>query len=112
MIEYSIPESEEDIPDDAFNGCVTLKKLTIHAGIKQIRKRAFSGLDFSYLYITQSGELIFSQEQLESIKEYKEKIDLSILKSIFSGFDYTIVLQKEKLSKLIILSEKLKQKKF
>lgn len=38
MIEYTIPDSETEIPDDAFNGCITLKKLIIHPGIKSIGK--------------------------------------------------------------------------
>lgn len=48
MIEYAIPDSETEIPDDSFNGCITLKKLIMHSGIKSIGKRAFEGLDFKY----------------------------------------------------------------
>lgn len=41
MIEYTIPDSETEIPDDAFNGCITLKKLNIHSKVESIGKRAF-----------------------------------------------------------------------
>ena len=56
MIEYSIPDSEKKIPEDAFNGCITLKKLVIHSEIKTIGKNAFDGLNFKYAYITKKGE--------------------------------------------------------
>ncbi|MCL2341662.1 MAG: hypothetical protein FWC53_00945 [Firmicutes bacterium] len=30
IVEYAIPDSEIEIPDNAFNGCITLKRLIIH----------------------------------------------------------------------------------
>ena len=48
MVEYSIPDSETQIPQDAFNGCLTLKKLVIHPNIERIGERAFDGIKFKY----------------------------------------------------------------
>lgn len=76
MIEYTIPDSETEIPDDAFNGCITLKKLTIHSGVKSIGKRAFDGLHFKYAYRTETGELVFSQELPKNKDEYKDVVEL------------------------------------
>ncbi len=41
IYEYAIPESETEIPDDAFNGCIALKKLKVHPKVTSIGKRAF-----------------------------------------------------------------------
>ncbi|MCI8729539.1 MAG: leucine-rich repeat protein [Clostridia bacterium] len=111
-IEYTIPDSETEIPDDAFNGCITLKKLIIHKGIKAIGKRAFEGLAFKYAYKTETGELIFAQELPKDKEEYKEVVEVSKITEAFEGFDYSILLQRDKLDEIINLSETLNKKKF
>ena len=79
MIEYVIPESEEEIPDDGFNGCVTLKKLTLHKDIQHIGDRAFNGIDFRYAYKTPTGEIIFSKELLKDFPDSTQfyKVEIS-----------------------------------
>lgn len=113
-IEYTIPDSETEIPDDAFNGCITLKKLIIHKGIKAIGKRAFEGLTFKYAYKTktETEELIFAQELPKNKEEYKEVVEVNKITEAFEGFDYSILLQREKLDEIINLSETLNKKKF
>lgn len=90
MIEYTIPDSETEIPDDAFNGCITLKKLIIHPGIKSIGKRAFDGLDLKYAYRTETGELVFAQELPRNENEYTDVVELGKIAKSFDGFDYSI----------------------
>lgn len=112
MIEYSIPDSETEIPDDAFNGCITLKKLIIHSKVKSIGKRAFDGLNFKYSYKTTTGELIFSQELPRNKEEYEEVIELDKISKSFDGFDYSILVQNDKLEEVIKFSEILNKNKF
>lgn len=112
IIEYTIPDSETEIPDDAFNGCIMLKKIVIHSGIKYIGKRAFDGLYFKYAYKEETGELVFSQELPKSKEEYKDVIELSKIEKSFDGFDYNILVQSDKLGKLIDFSETLSKNKF
>lgn len=112
MLEYTIPDSETEIPDDAFNGCITLKKLIIHSKIKSIGKRAFEGLNFKYSYKTPTGELIFSQELPRNNEEYKDVIELDKITKVFDGFDYSILIQNDKLEEVIKLSEILSKNKF
>lgn len=112
MIEYTIPDSETEIPDDAFNGCITLKKLVIHSGIKSIGKRAFDGLDFKYAYKTKTGELVFSQELPKNKEEYKEVGELDKIAKSFEGFDYNILVTSDKFDEVINFSETLRKNKF
>lgn len=112
MIEYTIPDSETEIPDDAFNGCITLKKLVMHSGIKSIGKRAFDGLDFKYAYRTETGELVFSQELPKDKDEYKDVVELGKIAKSFEGFDYGILLPSDKLGEVINFSETLSKNKF
>ncbi len=112
MIEYKIPDSEKDIPDDAFNGCITLKKLVIHSGIKSIGKRAFDGLNFKYAYRTKNGELTLSHELPKDKDEYEDVIDFDRLADSFDGFDYSILVQSDKLGEIIKISETLNRNKF
>ena len=112
MIEYAIPDSETEIPDDAFNGCITLKKLIMHSGIKSIGKRAFDGLDFKYAYRTETGELVFSQELPKNKDKYKDVVELGKISKSFEGFDYGILLQSDKLGEVINFSETLSKNKF
>ena len=108
MKEYTIPASETEIPDDAFNGCISLKKLVMHSGINNIGKRAFDGLDFKYAYMIGTGELILSQELPKNKEEYAYIIKLGTLVE----FDYRILLQSNKLDELASLSETLSKNRF
>ena len=110
MIEYTIPDSETEIPDDAFNGCITLKKLIIHPGIKSIGKRAFDGLDLKYAYRTETGELVFAQELPRNENEYTDVVELGKIAKPFDGFDYSILVQSDKLGEITDFSEILSKK--
>lgn len=112
MIEYTIPDSETEIPDDAFNGCITLKKLVMHSGIKSIGKRAFDGLYFKYAYRTETGELVFAQELPRNENEYKDVVELGKIAKSFDGFDYSILVQSDKLGKITDFSEILSKNEF
>lgn len=112
IIEYTIPDSETQIPDDAFNGCITLKKLVMHSGIKSIGKRAFDGLDFKYAYRTQTEELVFSYELPKNKETYKDVIELDKIKKAFDGFDYSILVKSNKLDEINNFSEILNKNKF
>ena len=100
MIEYTIPDSETEIPDDAFNGCITLKKLIMHSGIKSIGKRAFDGLQFKYAYRTETGELVFAQDLPRNENEYTDVVELGKIAKSFDGFDYSILVQSDKLGEI------------
>ena len=112
MIEYTIPGSETEIPDDAFNGCITLKKLVIHSGIKSIGKRAFDGLQFKYAYRTETGELVFAQDLPRNENEYTDVVELGKIAKSFDGFDYSILVQSDKLGEITEFSEILSKNKF
>ena len=112
IIEYTIPDSETEIPDDAFNGCISLKKIVMHSGIKTIGKRAFDGLDFKYAYKTETGELVFSQELPKNKEEYTDVVELEKITESLVGFDYGILLQSEKINEIANLSETLSKNKF
>lgn len=112
MIEYTIPDSETEIPDDAFNGCITLKKLVMHSGIKSIGKRAFEGLQFKYAYRTETGELVFAQELPRNENEYTDVVELDKIAKSFDGFDYSILARSYKLGKIADFSEILSKNKF
>ena len=112
MIEYTIPDSETEIPDDAFNGCITLKKLIMHSGIKYIGKRAFDGLQLKYAYRTETGELVFAQDLPRNENEYTDVVELGKIAKSFDGFDYSILVQSDKLSEITDFSEILSKNKF
>ncbi len=112
IYEYVIPESETEIPDDAFNGCISLKKVTMHPGITSIGKRSFDGIDFKYAYRLKTGELVFGQELPEKQEEYQDVVELRKLAKPLIGFDYNILVKKEKLEQITHLSERLNKHKF
>lgn len=112
IVEYTIPDSETEIPDDAFNGCITLKKLVMHSGIKSIGKRAFEGLNFKYAYRTEAGELVFSQELPKNKDEYRDIVELDKIGKPFDGFNYNILIKSDKLGEVINFSETLSKNKF
>lgn len=106
IYEYSIPESEKEIADDAFNGCVTLTKLHIHSGIQKVGKRAFDGTNFRYIYrLKSTGELIFDVQLPQNREDIIEIIELGKLTRVFSGFDYSLVFQRDKLNQISKLAE-------
>ena len=111
MVEYSIPDSETQIPKDAFNGCLTLKKLLIHPKVNYIGEKAFEGLNFKYVYNTPNGELVLAQELPEKDEEYNNLIELDKIKNIFYEFDYNIFLHIESLDELKKLIEVLNKSK-
>ena len=112
MIEYTIPDSETEIPDDAFNGCITLKKLVIHSGIKSIGKRAFDGLQFNYAYRTETGKLVLAQDLPRNENEYTEVVELGKISKSLDGFDYGILLQGDRLDEITVFSEILSKNNF
>ena len=112
MIEYTIPDSETEIPDDAFNGCITLKKLIMHSGIKSIGKRAFDGLQFKYAYRTETGELVFAQDLPRNENEYTDVVELCKIAKSFDEFDYSILVQSDKLGEITDFLEILSKNKF
>ena len=111
IIEYTIPESETSVADNAFNGCITLKKIIMHSNITDIGKNAFDGLIFNYAYITENGELILSQERPNK-NEYKHIANISSLTKAFEGFDYCVLLHRERLVRFVKLSKFLIKNKF
>ncbi len=112
IVEFEIPKSETEIPDDAFNGCVAINKITLHSGVKSIGKRAFDGLSFKYAYRLKSGELVFNRQLPKEQEKYAEIIELGKLTKSLIGFDYNILLQAEKLDDIYKLSETLSRNKF
>lgn len=104
IYEYSIPESETEIPDDAFNGCVNLKKVIIHSGITSIGENIFNGLNFKYAYKLKNGQIVFDQ-QLPEKEEYVEIYECGKLENALKGFDNSIILKdSENLKEFIELS--------
>ena len=112
IIEYAIPDSEIEILDNAFNGCVTLKKLEIHQGVETISQSAFEGVNFKYAYKNKNGNLIFSQEFPREKEEGKGVVNLDYIKNAFEKFDYNMLLKNSKLNELADLTEKLSKSKF
>ena len=112
ITEYIIPKSENTIPDDAFNGCVTLKKLTIHPGVKSIGKNAFAGLNFKYAYKTETGDIVFINEISKEQEKNLIVLDIRKLKRVFDRFDYNILLNCNDLDNLNKLIEMLYKNKF
>ena len=112
ITEYTIPKNETIIPDDAFNGCVTLKKLTIHPGVKSIGKNAFTGLDFKYIYRTEKGDTVLINDILKEQSKDLKLLDIKKLSRVFDNFDYNLLIRCDKFEQLIKLSEILNKNKF
>ena len=108
ITEYVIPDSETVIPDDSFNGCITLKKIVIHPGVKSIGKRAFEGVQFKYAYRLETGELILSQE----LPKNKEVVELDKVRKVFNDFNYNILIQSDRFKAIQELTEYLIKNKF
>ena len=112
MIEYRIPDSETEIADNAFNGCISLKKLIIHPGIKSIGKNAFDGLNFRYAYKNYKNEIIFSNKLPEDKEKYVELIEIPKIMNALKGFDYGMLLKNKDFNSLKELVEVLEKNKF
>lgn len=113
MIEYEVPLSEDEIPFNAFNGCVTLKKLKIHPNIKEIGKGAFDGIDFKYACYTRKDEIEFLKDEPEEKEKYTQIINLEKIRNTLRDFDdYDLLLKKDKVPDLLELTELLNKTKF
>jgi len=112
MIEYTISEGEESIGSYAFAGCVSLKKLVIPPSVKKIDKKAFEDLKFKYLYRTQDGQIILSQELLKDEQEYSSMIETGKIFNTLVGIDYYTLLKDGMLDKIEALSQKLEKNNF
>lgn len=110
--EYAIPENETEIPNDAFNGCVNLKKLIIHSNVSNVGKNFIDGINFKYAYKLENGEVVFSQQLLEKEK-YIEKFEYGKLTKTLDGFDSSTILKNDKkeLGEFIELSQYLDKQK-
>ncbi len=112
ITEYTIPDSETEIVKDAFNGCVTLKKVIIPPHVTTINKKAFEGLQFKYAYTTKDGKLVFSQDLPKNKNEYQNAIELDVITRAFEGFDYSILVKNDKFVKMMEFSKALDKMKF
>jgi len=100
ILEYTIPLYEKDIPENAFNGCVTLKKIVIHDNIQKIGRGAFDGLEFRYMCKSKNGTTVFLQEIPENREEYIQVTELDEIKKAFIGLDYGDLLKENKIDEL------------
>lgn len=113
ITEYEIPLTEEEIPDNAFNGCITLKKLKLHSNIRAIGKSAFDGINFKYACRTKKDELVFLKNEPDKTEEYNQIINLEKICRTINGFDdYDLLIQKDKIPELLKLTETLDKTKF
>ena len=113
ITEYTIPESETEISEDAFNGCITLKRITIHHEIKNIGKSAFDGIGFKYAYKTRTGKLVLVKELSKEDLQNNNIIELDKLKkAFFDKFDYNILVQCDNFEQLINLTNVLNDNTF
>lgn len=92
MIEYHIPNSEKEIVDNAFNGCITLKKLIIPTSITKIGKNAFLGLDFKFVYKNKANEIVLADRLPKNREEYQSVLDIRC----FKDFDFNILFRESK----------------
>lgn len=110
ILEYEIPRAEKNIPNDAFNGCVCLKKLIIHPYVNSIGNRALEGVKFKYIYINKNEALVLDQILPENIEEYTNSIEVDLAKKVLIGFEYDILFDNNKdlsqVSKLVDVLDK------
>lgn len=95
IYEYKIPQSESIIPKDAFNGCVSLKKLILHPNIKKIGERAFDGIDFKYVCLDNNKNFVFVTELPEKSELYIDVIDLLQFSKSFDSLNYNLIIKAE-----------------
>lgn len=112
IVEYAIPDGEFEIADDAFNGCVTLKKIIVHPDVRKIGKNAFEGLGFKYAYRTENGILNFSKELPKNREEYISAVLIENLHKSFVDFDYTMLVEIKNLDEIARFVNVLNKKKY
>ena len=112
ITEYTIPKSEDIIADDAFNGCINLKKITIHSGVKSIGKDAFAGVHFKYAYKTETEAIVLANDISKEEAKNMSLLDIEKLSRGFDKFDYNILLNCDNFNQLNKLSEVLNKNKF
>lgn len=119
ITEYEVPNTEMEIPDDAFNGCVSLRKLELPYGMNLVGKNAFRGLNFRYLYIKDSnGRIVLSKDEIKD-DDYKRIDTFDKVMSSFYDIDYLPILSNigkyaydNSTIELLDLAEKLSKSKF
>lgn len=112
IYEYAIPENETEIPNNAFNGCVTLEKLVIHPNVTNIGNNFIDGINFKYACKLENGEFMFSNQLPEKEKNI-EIFECDKLSKTLKEFDNRILLNKEKkeLDEIIEFSQYLDKEK-
>lgn len=110
IYEYEIPESETKVAENGFNGCVSLKRVILHNGVKDIGRKAFGGIDFKYAYRLKTGKLEFSTMMPEH--DAKEIVELDRLAKAFENFDYNILIQNYTLTEIADFAKFLNKNKF
>lgn len=117
--EYELPEGEREIGDNTFCGCVSLERIIIPSGVKCIGKKAFSGINFRYLYINDNdGSVIFSRDEIQN-DNYRKIDAFDKVMATLDDIDYNVIFENAKLfafdeqtRNLINFAEKLNKSKF
>ena len=117
--EYKLPEGEIEIADNAFNGCVSLERIKLPTGVNKIGRKAFSGLNFRFLYINDiDGSIIFSKDEIQN-KDYRRVDTFDKMMRTLDDLDYNEVLKNAKAyafsgqtNELMDFAEKLSKSKF
>ena len=117
--EYELPEGEVEIADNAFNGCVSLESIKLPTGVNKLGKKAFSGLDFKFLYVNDiDGSIIFSKDKIQN-EDYRRVDTFDKIMRTLDDFDYNEILKNakayafdKKTNELMDFSEKLSRSKF
>ena len=117
--EYEVPEGEYEIADNAFNGCVSLEKIVLPTRVNQIRKKAFSGINFRYVYVNDiDGSVIFSKDEIQN-EDYRTVDIFGKMIRTLDDFDYNEIIKMVKSyefgeieKRLIDFTEKLSRSKF
>ena len=112
ITEYTIPLSENSIPKNSFNGCISLKKLEIHPGIKSIEENAFTGLSFKYAYKDEKKYTVLCKDIPKEQLEKSKILDIEKLSKVLDRFDYNILIKCERFEQLIKLVDILNKNKF
>lgn len=117
--EYEIPKGEIEIADNAFDGCVLLERIKLPTGVNKIGRKAFSGLNFRFLYVNDiDGSIIFSKDEIQD-KDYRRVDTFDKMMGTLDDLDYNEVLKNAKAyafsgqtNELLDFAEKLDESKF
>ena len=117
--EYELPEGEIEIADNAFDGCVALERIKLPTGVNKIGRKAFSGLNFRFLYVNDiDGSIIFSKDEIQN-KDYRRVDTFDKMMGTLDDLDYNEVLKNAKAyafsgqtNELMDFAEKLSKSKF